>query len=352
MIKTQTQAGFTLIEMVIVVTIAGFLMTAATSLMASFARFKYATDVQQQLRSEANFAAGQIDLLIRNSNGIANLCVLKSKENDDTNHNLCGAMFCRGKQIPRSWRTDPTSSVIYDQRSASCCPGVGETYNYWADNADDGTRSKDRPFITLQELSQKKTCSLDGKRAQLEEIVDTVCYNETSQTANYNNTIKLAPVDEVFGQVCNPYDDDGKRVDECQMGDQKRLVVAREEYNPNNYICSGNPEVNKSYLDYLKCIGENKEDCGPCGISNVRNNFLTSNAVHVSNLEFSCQLKNHGMPNQAALITYTLTLEKPKRAMRLDFYNYDDLSGYETFTITRTVNMRNSGNLFYLPKED
>ncbi|MCL2110486.1 type II secretion system GspH family protein [Microgenomates group bacterium] len=349
MSKKQLQAGFTLIEMVIVVTISGFLVTAATSLMASFARFKYATDVQQQLRSEANFAAGQIDLLIRNSNGIADLCLLNPIANPVSSDgspcvpsNCCASKICHGKPVYVYWQeTLPSGSgVYYNQHSASCCPTARTTeYDYRKGGV--GSKSAELNFITLQELSQRRTCTLNGIKPQLKEVADggAICFVETSQTTYYNNTIRRVPVDRDFGQVSGG-------------GDQQRLAVVREEYNPSAYTGTN---ANTNYLDDLNCIGRNC--AGGCSLTvgscpSMRNNYLTSNAVHVSDLIFSCQLKNHGMPNQAALITYTIKLEKPKRAMRLDFYNYEDLSGYETFTITRTVNLRNSGNPFNLPVDN
>ncbi|MDO5561831.1 MAG: type II secretion system protein [bacterium] len=70
----KKQAGFTLIEMLVVLGIFGLVMTGILEFLTSFLNMRFNAQARQAMSTQGNYAIDRIDLILRNGVTIPNIC--------------------------------------------------------------------------------------------------------------------------------------------------------------------------------------------------------------------------------------------------------------------------------------
>jgi prepilin-type N-terminal cleavage/methylation domain-containing protein len=410
-LQRGNEGGFTLIELMVVTAVTGFLVIAATGMMVSFAKFKYMADVQEQLKAEVSFAADQIDLLIRNSNGLPDICLASYREANDPANTV---KFCDGTpqyvNIPFSEQTsneglnngaqlgtDATkvvctnpaaSNITTGKDSLNTAPGTwdpnsgcipeyaGQVYNnQLCTNSNGPYRWNDNCGGTLPSANEYMVVQVRKTIPSGNDV-----YKPTNGTANqyyiassmdrgnpplamklYNQIVFLV---SASADSRNSNESEGEYPDADNAGQSNQYKIAIFEYqlgingastDPRQTLCEDVPEVVRSLGDTRGTWVDTMQLANPDSTHTYRTFYLTSNAVDVVDLAFDCKLANYGLPSQSAAITYTITIRKKKKNLN-DLYDKalldpnasagDRANSYDLYTLTRTVNVRNSAHPF------
>ena len=400
-------AGFTLIELLIVCTVTGFIVIAATGIMVSFTKIKYSADVQVQLKTEATFAANQIDLLIRNSSGIPDLCI--SEYNSDTYGTV---KYCSGdyqQDFSRSSAyssscniNDPdldfeacwgksTSQCIYEPTNKNSSAPKDIFYTYIDGNNEPYSSYTEKflnPQATGTPLYQKSyRWSMSGGNptafkasknyliVQAKRQEPAISPPNTFPSSTFYN---VSPTNPNAGKTCI-YDDRQGPVP-CQdtqtvyynkvINIQQSIAggttgqLAINEFKVGEKLYNGNVrnidtgDATTLFKTVMNDITK-KPMFRDANSSLITSLYLTSQSVIVEDLSFECTLRNYGLPTQAAAIKYTITVAIKKESNNSyyeDMRQEENASGqylklserpsYESLSITRLVNVRNSNQPF------
>lgn len=111
----QSQAGFTLIEFMIVTTLGIFLMLTASSVFLTIMVGRAKTATQQRLKAEGDYAMGQIEFLLRNAVAlkptVSNPAVTCT-QSSDTNEVVLQSMDGKITRITVQSNSAPTPNKI------------------------------------------------------------------------------------------------------------------------------------------------------------------------------------------------------------------------------------------------
>lgn len=316
----KKQTGFTLLELLVIISITGILAVVITNIMVTFVQVKYASDVQNQLQTEANFAADRIESLLVNSNQIPDICWQNKDEKCNNNNMNCGSGICDGSYVTCGNATytespeDQTWIVLDHNR---------DQYKTGAD----GYLASDGKIIDYLCAGNQANCNLPGIENNLYyQAIYLQGYNINPEALTAQAQIKEEESEE--NTWLNPTG---------QIVVKEIKTFLADSFGPDEE----DPESGEYY--YYKKTDNTNQKIADRDLFNVL--YLTSESVAATNLNFYCQVANPTSPiNRSAYVIFSFTLSKRKQTTGDNYDSASEAKSFETYTVTRFVQLKNTNS--------
>ena len=324
----KKQTGFTLLELLVIISITGILAVVITNIMVTFVQVKYASDVQNQLQTEANFAADRIESLLVNSNQIPDICWQNKDEKCNNNNMNCGSGICDGSYVTCGNATYTESSdnqtwIVLDHSRDQYKTGVN---GYLSSSNTDGVKSIDFLCTGNSSDPNENKCNLPG--------IENNPYYQAIYLQAYENPQPLtaqAQIKEEEGEENTWLNPTG------QIVVKEIKTVSADSFGPDEE----DPESGEYY--YYKKTDNTNQKIADRNLFNVL--YLTSESVAATNLNFYCQVANPTSPiNRSAYAIFSFTLSKRKQTTGDNYDSASEAKSFETYTVTRFVQLKNTNS--------
>lgn len=292
-------------------------------MMVTFIQVKYASDVQNQLQTEANFAADRIESLLVNSNKIPDICWQKKDEKCASASAMlnCGNGTCDGSYVTcgnASYTESPENQtwIVLDHNR-----------DQYQTGADGYLSSKGQPINYLCGAGNSpEDCNLPGiENNPYYQAIYLQTYDKNPDALTAQAEIEEGVTENTWSKVT------GQIV-------VKEIKVADADY-------FGFSEEDEKYYFYRKTENGDEKISGADAANLYNVLYLTSESVAATNLTFYCQVSNPTSPiNRSAYAIFSFTLSKRKLSTGSNYDSASEAKSFETYTVTRFVQLKNTNS--------